>query len=78
MGIWGQRTTIATKGIIPSQGTHDTAVQSGPYKLGHSDAHEMLQINPWLVPELTGAQWVELLPQASYITPLLDGMPTSC
>ena len=27
-------------------------------------------ISPWLVPELTGAQWVEPLPQASYnITP---------
>ena len=24
-------------------------------------------ISPWLVPELTGAQWVEPLPQASYI-----------
>ena len=23
-------------------------------------------ISPWLVPELTGAQWVEPLPQASY------------
>ena len=25
-------------------------------------------ISPWLVPELTGVQWVEPLPQASYIT----------
>ena len=23
-------------------------------------------VSPWLVPELTGAQWVEPLPQASY------------
>ena len=47
--------------------THDMSVQSGPYKLGHSDAHETLPISPWPVPELTGAQWVEPLPQAGYI-----------
>ena len=57
---------------------HDISVQSGPYKLGHSDAHDTIQISPWPVPELIGAQWVEPLPQASYTTPLLDGMPMSC
>ena len=52
---------------IPPGWLHDMSVQSGPYKLGHSDAHETLQVSPWPVPELTGVQWVEPLPQASYI-----------
>ena len=38
-------------------------------------------MSPWLVPELTGAQWVEPLPQASYnmIMPLwpIYGLPLS-
>ena len=57
--------------------THGTSLQSGPYKLGHSDAYETQEISLWPVPELTGVQWVEPLPQASYITLLLEGMPTS-
>ena len=36
-------------------------------RLGHPDAYETLQISPWPVPELTGVQWVEPLPQASYM-----------
>ena len=57
--------------------THDTSLQSGLYKLEHSDAYETRKISPWLVPELTGAQWVEPLPQASYITLPLEGTSTS-
>ena len=34
MGIMKHKRTIATRGIKPSQETHDTAVQPGPYKLG--------------------------------------------
>ena len=34
-------------------------------------------ISLWPVPELTGVQWVEPLPQAGYITPLLEGMSMS-
>ena len=34
MGIMKHKRTIATRGIKPSQETHDTVVWSGPYKLG--------------------------------------------
>ena len=46
--------------------THDTSLQSGLYKLGHWCIWNRVQISPWPVPELTGAQWVEPLPQAGY------------
>ena len=34
MGIMKCKRTITTKGIKPSQETHDMSIQSGPYKLG--------------------------------------------
>ena len=54
------------KGIMPSREAHDTSVQSGPYKLGLLMHMKHSILSPWPVPELTGAQWVEPLPQAGY------------
>ena len=42
MGIMKHQRTIATKGIKPSQETYDTSIQSGLYKLGHSNAHDTM------------------------------------
>ena len=66
MGLENNKKNNSSKGHNALNKTHNTSVQSGPYKLGHSDAYETQQISPWLVPELTGAQWVEPLPQADY------------
>ena len=67
----------SSKGHKALNETQDRSVQSGLYKLGNSNAHETHKVSPWLVPELTGVQWVEPLPQAGYITLLLDGTYTS-
>ena len=77
MGFKNNKENNNSKGHKALNETYDTSVQSGPYKLGHSDVYETQQISPWLVPELTGVQWVEPLPQAGYITPPLVGMPIS-
>ena len=67
----------SSKGHKALSKTHDTSVQSGPYKLGHSDAYETLQVSPWPVPELTGVQWVKPLPQASYKSSVGDKVSCS-
>ena len=65
--IWMELSeTITMKGIMPSEEACDTTIQSGPYKLGLWCTWNTSIISPWLVPELTGVQWVEPLPQASY------------
>ena len=77
--VWmGLYRTITTKGIMPLPETCDTTVQSGPYKLGLWCTWNASIISLWPVPELTGVQWVEPLPQAGYITLLLEGTSTSC
>ena len=56
MGLKNYWENNNSKGHKALNKTHHMSVQSGPYKLGHSDAHETLQISPWPVPELTGVQ----------------------
>ena len=51
---------------MPSEETCDITIQSGPYKLGLWCTWNASTISPWPVPEFTGVQWVEPLPQASY------------
>ena len=67
----------SSKGHKALNKTHDMSLQSGPYKLGYSDAYETQKVSPWPVPELTGVQWVEPLPQAGYITLPLEGTSMS-
>ena len=55
-----------SKGHNTLTADNDTAIQSGPYKLGLWCIWNASTISPWPVPELIGAQWVEPLPQASY------------
>ena len=74
MEIWR---TITMKGIMPSKKTYNTAIQSGPIQTRALMHMKHSIISPWPVPELTGAQWVEPLPQASYITLPLEGTPMS-
>ena len=66
MGLKNNKENNNSKGHKALNKTYDTSVQSGPYKLGHSDAHETQLISTWPVPELTGVQWVKPLPQAGY------------
>ena len=58
--------TITMKGIMPSEETCDMTIQLGLYKLGLWCTWNASIISLWPVPELTGVQWVEPLPQASY------------
>ena len=80
MGFKNNKENNNSKGHKALNETYDTSIQSGPYKLGHSDVYETQQISPWLVPELTGAQWVEPLPQAGYsiIQAAKKSTPLSC
>ena len=58
--------TITAKGIMPSQEACDTTNTDRPIQARALMHMKHSTISPWPVPELTGVQWVEPLPQASY------------